>query len=137
METLSVPSPAAPYATQHPDGVIALIPCSAPTVVLEAAPLSALVPAGTGTDRWTGFWGDDDRYYARCDVGTLALTRWYRLGVADGGMPRLQPPARRVVMRRKTPLATGAQRGAQTSMIMVRRPGHPGRCWSVVTVRQR
>lgn len=132
MESLSIPSPALP---QHPEGVIALIPCSAPTVVLEPAPLSALAPAGS-EDRWTGFWGDDDVYYARCDVGAVGLTRWYRLGLADGAMPRLQSPARRVVVRRKTPVAAGP-RGAQMSMVMVRRPGHPGRCWSVVHVRPR
>jgi hypothetical protein len=125
--------------SQHGEGVIALIPCSAPVTMLEPAPLSALVPTLGGDDRWTGFWGGDDAYYARCDVGALGLTRWYRLGVADGATPRLQSPPRRVMVRRKTPLATAITggRATQTSMVMVRRPGHPGRCWSVVTVRHR
>jgi hypothetical protein len=42
-----------------------LVACEAPGGALDAAPPTALRQDSL-TERWAGFWGTDDRYYARC-----------------------------------------------------------------------
>src|SRR5580704_10712810 len=46
-----------------------LVACEAPQGVLDAAPATSL-RQDSSTERWTGFWGTDDRYYARCTTAT-------------------------------------------------------------------
>jgi hypothetical protein len=53
-----------------------LVACDAPAGVLDEAPRTAL-RQDTSTEHWDGFWGDDDRYYARCT--SSAGVAWYRL----------------------------------------------------------
>ncbi|MHB0948536.1 MAG: hypothetical protein ACYC3Q_13855 [Gemmatimonadaceae bacterium] len=71
---------------------MALIPCSAPSCDLDPAPMTALVPVPRPeTTGWTAFWGRDDVYYARHAGHGSESDRWYRLGVADEGVPHLLP----------------------------------------------
>jgi hypothetical protein len=51
-----------------------LVACDAPAGVLDEAPRTAL-RQDTSTEHWDGFWGDDDRYYARC-TSSLGVA-WY------------------------------------------------------------
>jgi hypothetical protein len=50
--------------------------CGRPVGELESAPLTA-VRESSATERWTGHWGSDDRYYASCTTAAGAIT-WYR-----------------------------------------------------------
>jgi len=52
-----------------------LVACEAPTGALDAAPQTAL-RQDSSTERWTGFWGTDDRYYARCTT-TAGDVAWF------------------------------------------------------------
>jgi hypothetical protein len=66
-----------------------LVACDAPAGVLDEAPHTAL-RQDTSTERWQGFWADDDRYYARCTT-VDGLASWYRLD--DGVEAELATPA--------------------------------------------
>jgi hypothetical protein len=80
-----------------------LVACDAPAGALDEAPHTAL-RQDTSTERWQGFWADDDRYYARCTT-TDGAASWYRLddGV-DAGVqlptPLTSIPVPRVVIGR-------------------------------------
>jgi hypothetical protein len=52
-----------------------LVACEAPVGVLDAAPPTAL-RQDSSTERWTGFWGTDDQYYARCTT-TAGDVAWF------------------------------------------------------------
>ena len=56
-----------------------LVPCSAPTEPLDAAPRTALLrDLEPGTD-WEGFWSRaTDAYYTRCTTSE-GTTHWYRI----------------------------------------------------------
>jgi len=56
-----------------------LVPCTAPTEPLDAAPRTALLrDLEPGTD-WEGFWSHStDAYYTRCTTSEGA-THWYRI----------------------------------------------------------
>ncbi len=58
-----------------------LVACDAPAGVLDRAPHTAL-RQDTSTENWDGFWGSDDRYYARCTTSG-GRVNWFRLD--DGG----------------------------------------------------
>ena len=109
---------------------MALIPCSAPTCDLEPAPMTALVPVPRPESKgWTAFWGRDDVYYARHSGGSEA-DRWYRLGVADEGVPHLLPANwRRSSAEHRAVPANGP---AKTMLVGTLGAGHDGHRCSVV-----
>jgi hypothetical protein len=67
-----------------------LVPCSAPSEPLDAAPRTALLlDLEPGTD-WEGFWSNStDAYYTRCTTSAGA-THWYR--ISDEGEAALTLP---------------------------------------------
>jgi hypothetical protein len=77
-----------------------LVACDAPAGVLDEAPHTAL-RQDTSTERWHGFWADDDRYYARCTT-VDGFASWYRLddGIEEPAMPS-------PVMQLASPVLTG------------------------------
>ena len=78
-----------------------LLPCNRPEGQLESAPRSSL--SGPETEgHWDGFWGVDERYYARCTEAD-GREYWYR--VADD-----LPAGRK---RRETRVIPLRPRGAQ------------------------
>lgn len=54
-----------------------LVACSQPRGPLAAAPSSAL-HASSADERWEGFWGDDDAYYARRTDLITGATEWFQ-----------------------------------------------------------
>jgi hypothetical protein len=54
-----------------------LVACEAPAGALDNAPQSGL-KHDSPTESWSGFWGADDRYYARCTTPD-GMATWYRL----------------------------------------------------------
>jgi hypothetical protein len=71
-----------------------LVACEAPTGALDAAPQTAL-RQDSSTERWTGFWGTDDRYYARCTT-TAGQVAWFCFDppVAPAEIPEPVAPAK-------------------------------------------
>jgi hypothetical protein len=76
-----------------------LVACEAPEGVLDAAPPTALRQDSL-TERWAGFWGTDDRYYARCTIMAgdgSSRDAWYcftdEVGAehVEAGMPHMLP----------------------------------------------
>lgn len=67
--------------------------CPPPAGPLEAAPVTALRPAGTGV--WAGFWSGDDGYYAR-HTSEDGRVEWYQVATEEDapGRPRRLTPAR-------------------------------------------
>lgn len=56
-----------------------ILPCSAPPLPIEPAPLTAVLDSAAG---WSCFWGADGGYYARrVSRGSGRAARWFR--VAD------------------------------------------------------
>ncbi|HEY0994653.1 MAG TPA: hypothetical protein VGD77_01560 [Gemmatimonadaceae bacterium] len=112
---------------------MALIPCSAPTCDLEPAPMTALVPVPRPeTTGWAAFWGRDDVYYARHAGSAGEPDRWYRLGVADEGVPHLLPASwRRSTGEQRAVPAHGPTR---TMLVGTLGAGHDGTRCSVVRV---
>jgi hypothetical protein len=56
-----------------------LLACAAPTGALVAAPPAALC-VNTPAERWDGYWGEDDRYYARRTRLASGQIDWFCLG---------------------------------------------------------
>jgi hypothetical protein len=54
-----------------------LVACEAPAGALDNAPQSGL-KHDSATESWAGFWGADDRYYARCTTRD-GMATWYRM----------------------------------------------------------
>ena len=61
-----------------------LVACEEPAGPLETAPRTALLDAADATSS-TGFWGDDDRYYAR--VERAGRVDWFTLDDATALPP--------------------------------------------------
>lgn len=59
--------------------------CPAPAGPLEAAPVTALRPAGPGA--WAGFWSGDDAYYAR-RTAEDGGEEWYQVATEDDAADR-------------------------------------------------
>src|SRR3954462_2222931 len=100
-----------------------LVACAEPEGPLEAAPATALL-ACDAAGATSGFWGGDDRYYARV-VEPSGMVRWYTLGdgvVALGTEPvvRAGGGARRVTL---VALATRTHGGALVWATGARRRG--------------
>ena len=94
-----------------------LVACEKPEGPLEAAPRSALLvesdlPAGDG------FWGDDDRYYARVEAD--GSVRWYTLENAPAGTPRALSAVSDVPVTSEPPrrLALVARGGGDRQMLV-------------------
>lgn len=96
--------------------------------------MTALVPVprpeSTG---WTAFWGRDDIYYAR-HAGDRPgdPERWYRLGVADEGVPHLLPANWRRSTGEQRAIPQGSP--ARTMLVGTLGAGHEGTRCSVVRV---
>jgi hypothetical protein len=67
-----------------------LVACDAPGGVLDEAPHTAL-RQDTSTEKWQGFWADDDRYYARCTT-VDGVASWYRLDDGVDAGVQMQSP---------------------------------------------
>lgn len=75
-----------------------LVACSPPCGPLAAAPSSAL-HASSDAERWEGFWGEDDAYYARRTDLATGIAEWFQFGeeLAVGrieAQPRVERTAR-------------------------------------------
>ena len=76
-----------------------LVRCESPVGPLELAPASSLRQS-TAAERWDGFWGADDGYYARCTRAGGAV-EWFqyadvlRTGPNDGEKSARARPLRR------------------------------------------
>ena len=55
-----------------------LIACPQPTVALDSAPPTGL-RQNTDSERWEGFWGEDDSYYVRLTHLHTGAMEWFRL----------------------------------------------------------
>jgi hypothetical protein len=113
-----------------------LVACDAPAGVLDEAPRTAL-RQDTSTEHWDGFWGDDDRYYARC-TSSVGVT-WFRfddgteieLGAVELGSTDLSNGARRAASTRR-----GAALASPTPIISQSVPAIPRRRTVVFRVGQ-
>lgn len=75
-----------------------LVPCTAPSEPLDAAPRTALLlDLEPGTD-WEGFWSrSSDAYYTRCTTSEGA-THWYRISDdSEGGLTLARASGGRVL----------------------------------------
>ena len=73
--------------TFPPGAVMKLIPCAPPRGTVNAAPLTTLItPTMQQLERWEGFWGEDDVYYARLSASdeSQESPRWFRVGPEAG-----------------------------------------------------
>lgn len=99
-----------------------LIACDAPSGSLADAPQSSL-RRDSGAERWDGFWGEDDRYYARLTWIDSGREQWFHLvdSIRENRGSGAVTPAQGGVRR------GAARRGAH--IYLVRRRGgsrHPG-----------
>lgn len=98
-----------------------LMACDAPNGDLADAPHSSL-RRDSGAERWDGFWGEDDRYYARLTWLESGRQQWFHLVDSAPGNHGFDSTAAPVAARRAS-----ATRG--TRIYLVRRRGgsrHPG-----------
>jgi hypothetical protein len=106
-----------------------LVPCTAPTEPLDAAPRTALLrDLEPGTD-WEGFWSRaTDAYYTRCTTSAGA-THWYRISDdSEAGLTRANPgssarvlPFRGDAMRRVSLILAASPSGRQMLVGSARR----------------
>ena len=102
-----------------------LLPCERPSGPLESAPRTSLSGPAT-LAQWEGFWGADERYYARCtqvDGGQ----QWYRVDDVPAGRRRrdtrvipLRPRAddgRAVIAASRRLVVFGSRRGGHTILV--------------------
>jgi hypothetical protein len=103
-----------------------LVACEAPLGVLEAAPPTAL-RQDSATERWAGFWGTDDRYYACCTImagdGTAVREVWHSFS-DETGAQQSEPEIPRLLTRarRRTLLFRVGRTASHGCVFGVRRP---------------
>jgi hypothetical protein len=103
-----------------------LVACEAPDGVLDAAPPTAL-RQDSSTERWVGFWGTDDRYYARCTAtaadGFASLETWFCFA-DEVGAEKVLPEIPRLLTRarRRTLLFRVGRTASHGCVYGVRRP---------------
>jgi hypothetical protein len=103
-----------------------LVACEAPVGALYAAPPTAM-RQDSSTERWTGFWGTDDRYYARCAT-TSGEVAWFCFADEVGGLrqPEQQPEPVTIralsAPRRRTLLFRVGRSASHGCVFGVRRP---------------
>jgi hypothetical protein len=125
---------------QSPSGArdvgMILVACEAPSGALDAAPQTAL-RQDSSTECWTGFWGTDDRYYARCTTtgeGATDQVAWFCFeeeavggGIAEPVGARSVTPVRTLALprqetRRRTLLFRVGRSASHGCVFGVRRP---------------
>src|ERR1700722_6317769 len=106
-----------------------LVACEAPEGVLDAAPATSL-RQDSSTERWTGFWGTDDRYYARCTAATGEVA-WFCFADEVGSPRQPEPVTTRTLTqslgvplgdRRRTLLFRVGRSASHGCVFGVRRP---------------
>ena len=123
---------AARIPRDHQPNPVHLLPCDRPVGHLEPAPRTSL-SGPDGPAEWTGFWGMDERYYARCRYADGG-EQWYRvaddvvvarrkretrvLPLRPRGSGRVRELARRVVV-------LGSSRSGRTILVGTSRRRRP------------
>ena len=93
-----------------------LVACSPPRGPLAAAPSSAL-HASSAEERWEGFWGDDDAYYARRTDLITGATEWFQFGEEHAATARSSEEPR---VERATRVEPARRDGAAMRVLFAR-----------------